>query len=186
MLRSAITRCLSKTCLGQTTTCYLFCRSFNVEEKSSETSPTVEFEDQSFTTTASFGHANNLVTLNYTTEELGGPGYVMVNPISLTPAQHFAYSPFQYEQPQISDVFSINGREMKVPPMVAAPATKKAAAPAKRKAAAPATKPADASLTKPGDAFQKPAYTYTCLIGLALKNSQTGALSVAEIYNFLR
>lgn len=44
-------------------------------------------------------------------------------------------------------------------------------------------RPIDEFPTKNG--FKKPLFSYSCLIGLAMRNSESGELTVAEIYRFL-
>lgn len=47
------------------------------------------------------------------------------------------------------------------------------------------TKPLPVEIKNPTDALTKPVYSYAALIGLALRSSKNGKLSVSEIYDFI-
>lgn len=53
-------------------------------------------------------------------------------------------------------------------------------------AASITSKPQSTKFNETASKFSRPAFSYTCLIAMALRNSWTGSLSTPEIYGFLR
>lgn len=65
------------------------------------------------------------------------------------------------------------------------PSVLQAATPMPAKVVPPALQQHVTNPDQPAQSFPKPVYSYSCLIAMALKNSDTGALPVNEIYNFI-
>lgn len=91
-----------------------------------------------------------------------------------------------YPQQSRQDVQPLRSRDLNIPTQHLAASSrqeKKKSSMKKQNKPPSQRRPIGEFPTKNG--FKKPLFSYSCLIGLALRNSENGELTVAEIYRFL-
>jgi hypothetical protein len=122
------------------------------------------FNDSLFDSHNSSYYANTTVDEDHLQQEMSGVSY-------------HEYYPRQEVQP-------LRSRDLNIPTQSSSSRQDKKKPPLKKQPKpASQRRPIGEFPTKNG--FKKPLFSYSCLIGLALRNSESGELTVAEIYRFL-